>query len=83
MPPGSEAVAAGAGGAGAGGPSVDLSTALTGEALQPLLSQEGFLDKVSWEEAGSGHGITELGPHNFVFQSLIQCCVGEGFPAGG
>jgi len=34
-------------GAGASsGVSVDLSTALTGEALQPLLATEGFLDKV-------------------------------------
>ena len=41
MPPGGEAI-----GAGSSGPSVDLSTALTGEALQPILSQEGFLDKV-------------------------------------
>jgi len=43
VPPGSEPVVAGG---AAGGPSVDLSTALTGEALQPLLQQEGFLDKV-------------------------------------
>ena len=42
MPPGGEAIGAG----GSGGPSVDLSTAMTGEALQPILSQEGFLDKV-------------------------------------
>merc|ERR1719397_724960 len=41
VPPGGEAI-----GAGSSGPSVDLSTALTGEALQPILSQEGFLDKV-------------------------------------
>merc|ERR1711971_1093182 len=41
VPAGGEAI-----GAGSGGPSVDLSTALTGEALQPILSQEGFLDKV-------------------------------------
>ena len=41
MPPSGEAI-----GAGSSGPSVDLSTALTGEALQPILSQEGFLDKV-------------------------------------
>jgi len=32
--------------AGGSGPSVDLSTAMTGEALQPLLATEGFLDKV-------------------------------------
>ena len=43
VPPGGEAI-----GAGSSGPSVDLSTALTGEALQPILSQEGFLDKV-WD----------------------------------
>ena len=42
VPPGGEAIGAG----GSGGPSVDLSTAMTGEALQPILSQEGFLDKV-------------------------------------
>ena len=42
MPPGGEAIGAG----GSGGPSVDLSTAMTSEALQPILSQEGFLDKV-------------------------------------
>ena len=41
MPPGGEAISA-----GSTGPSVDLSTALTGEALQPILSQEGLLDKV-------------------------------------
>jgi len=41
VPPGGEAISA-----GSTGPSVDLSTALTGEALQPILSQEGFLDKV-------------------------------------
>merc|ERR1711971_453800 len=41
VPAGGEAI-----GAGSSGPSVDLSTALTGEALQPILSQEGFLDKV-------------------------------------
>jgi hypothetical protein len=41
VPPGGEGI-----GAGSSGPSVDLSTALTGEALQPILSQEGFLDKV-------------------------------------
>ena len=42
VPPGGEAIGAG----GSSGPSVDLSTAMTGEALQPILSQEGFLDKV-------------------------------------
>jgi len=42
VPPGGEAIGAG----GSGGPSVDLSTAMTSEALQPILSQEGFLDKV-------------------------------------
>ena len=42
MPPSGEAIGAG----GSGGPSVDLSTAMTSEALQPILSQEGFLDKV-------------------------------------
>merc|ERR1711872_681731 len=42
VPPSGEAIGAG----GSGGPSVDLSTAMTGEALQPILSQEGFLDKV-------------------------------------
>ena len=41
VPAGGEAISA-----GSSGPSVDLSTALTGEALQPILSQEGFLDKV-------------------------------------
>ena len=33
-------------GAGAGGGAVDLSTALTGETLQPLLQNQEFLDKV-------------------------------------
>jgi len=47
VPPGSDAVSvAGAGASSGGGVSVDLSTALTGEALQPLLATEGFLDKV-------------------------------------
>ena len=35
-----------AGGEGSSGPAVDLSTALTGEALQPLLQNQEFLDKV-------------------------------------
>ena len=35
-------ISAGAG----GGPAVDLATALTGEALQPLLQNQEFLDKV-------------------------------------
>ena len=39
MPAGAEAVSG-------AGPSVDLSTAMTGEALQPLLATDGFLDKV-------------------------------------
>lgn len=44
VPPGGEGALA-AGGA-QGGPTVDLSTAFTGEALQPLLSNSEFLDKV-------------------------------------
>jgi len=39
-------VPAGAEAASGAGPSVDLSTAMTGEALQPLLATDGFLDKV-------------------------------------
>merc|ERR1712243_473825 len=35
-----------AGGEGSAGPAVDLSTALTGEAMQPLLQNPEFLDKV-------------------------------------
>jgi len=35
-----------AGGEGSSGPAVDLSTALTGEAMQPLLQNQEFLDKV-------------------------------------
>merc|ERR1712133_164477 len=35
-----------AGGEGSAGPAVDLSTALSGEALQPLLQNQEFLDKV-------------------------------------
>merc|ERR1719312_2076213 len=35
-----------AGAEGSSGPSVDLSTALTGEALQPILQNQQFLDKV-------------------------------------
>jgi len=42
VPPGGEAIGAG----GSGIFSVDVSTALTGLALQPLVSQEGFFDKV-------------------------------------
>eukprot|EP00092_Neocalanus_flemingeri_P001767 GFUD01001885.1.p1 GENE.GFUD01001885.1~~GFUD01001885.1.p1 ORF type:complete len:393 (-),score=182.01 GFUD01001885.1:175-1353(-) len=41
VPPGGEAV-----GEGSAGPAVDLSTALTGEALQPILQNQQFLDKV-------------------------------------
>merc|ERR1712096_239030 len=40
-------VPSGEGGAeGSSGPAVDLSTALTGEALQPILQNQQFLDKV-------------------------------------
>jgi len=42
VPPGGEGVVAG----GSQGPTVDLSTAFNGEALQPLLSNPDFLDKV-------------------------------------
>merc|ERR1711868_333734 len=35
-----------AGGEGSSGPAVDLSTALSGEALQPLLQNQEFLEKV-------------------------------------
>ena len=35
----------------AGGQSVDLATAMTGEALQPLLRNQEFLDKVRIEES--------------------------------
>jgi len=41
VPPGAEGV-----GSGSAGPSVDLSTALTSEVLQPLLSNPDFLQKV-------------------------------------
>jgi len=44
MPPGAEGALAGA--SGGSGTTVDLSTAFTGEALQPLLSNPDFLDKV-------------------------------------
>ena len=40
MPPGE------GGAEGSSGPAVDLSTALTGEALQPILQNQQFLDKV-------------------------------------
>jgi len=43
VPPGQEAVGGAAGGSG---PAVDLSSGLTGEALQPILSSPGFLEKV-------------------------------------
>ena len=42
--------------AGGSGPSVDLSTAMTGEALQPLLATEGFLDKVPRTPPRLGRG---------------------------
>ena len=42
MTPGAEGI----GGGAAGGPAVDLSSALTLEALQPILTNPAFLEKV-------------------------------------
>merc|ERR1712210_54924 len=73
VPPGGEAI-----GAGSSGPSVDLSTALTGEALQPILSQEGFLDKVkAFLPAGEEEGkeVTAADPKGTVQSPQFQQAV--------
>ena len=50
----------------AGGQSVDLATAMTGEALQPLLRNQEFLDKVRILKS-------------FIVNNIS---LGEGFPPG-
>ena len=59
-----------AAGGGDGGQAVDLSTALTGEALQPLLQNPEFLDKVKeFLPAGEGGKETSLADLSGTVQS--------------